>query len=256
MRGSLRRAFALAGGVTVTASAGAVRADDAAEVARWNDALDRGLTSRPHTLAEVEGGAIVLPSEPISPGNRGGSVLPGLHIGKGDATIQIGVHVLYRAAPSWSIGAAVLFAPDPTSDTSYGLGGSSGLMRTHSRDYFFTGVEGRFIPLHYRVWEGSIGVQTGVVVIADCFITTNAGAYAVPAGYPEVNERTEGLSGGVQLGVNYSFSESFIVGFTLRASVWYLPSTPTCDALGDCATLTNSAAVFEGGFLLGYRLPL
>jgi hypothetical protein len=235
-------------------SSEAAHADDAAT--KWNDALDRGIISRPHTTAEFEAGAIVLPSEPIAPAQRGGNLPAGLHIGKGDATIQIGAHFLYRATPIWAVGATVLFAPSPTEDTSYGLGGSSGLSRTHSRDYFFVGGEGRFVPLHYKLFEGWIGAQLGGIIVADRFTTTNAGTYEAPVGYPQVNERTEGLSGGAQVGLSYSFGESFIVGFTLRASVWYLPSTPNCSAIGDCATLTNSTFVAEGGFLFGYRLPL
>jgi hypothetical protein len=256
MRSHRRRRFgvALVLGMGCASAPEAARADD--EVTKWNEELDRGIISRPHTTAEFEAGAIVLPSEPISPAQRGGSLPAGLHIGKGDATVQIGAHFLYRATPIWAVGATVLFAPSPTEDTTYGLGGSSGLSRTHSRDYFFVGGEARLIPLHYKLFEGWIGAQLGGIIVADRFTTTNPGTYVAPVGYPQVNERTEGLSGGAQLGLSYSFGESFIVGFTLRASVWYLPSTPNCSAIGDCATLTNSTFVAEGGFLFGYRLPL
>jgi len=231
----------------------AAHADD---VEKWNDALDRGVISRPHTVAELEAGAIVLPSAPISLAQRGGNLPVGLEIGKGDATIQLGMHLLYRATPTWEIGAEVLFAPRPTSDTGYGLGGSSGLQRTHSRDYLAIGAELRWIPLHYKLFEGWIGTQAGGIIIADRFTTTNAGAYSPEFGAPQVNERTEGFFAGGQVGVSYSFSESFMVGFTLRVDGWLLPSTPQCSAIGDCATLRNGAAVFEGGFLFGYRLPL
>jgi hypothetical protein len=230
------------------------RADD--DVTRWNDAVEHSIISRPHTIAMFEAGAIVLPSEPISPAQRGGNLPAGLEIGKGDATIQIGAHFLYRATPWWAMGAMVLFAPDPTTDTSYGLGGSSGLSRTHSRDYFFVGGEVRFIPLHVKLFEGWVGAQLGGTIIADRFTTTNAATYVAPVGYPQVSERTEGLSAGGQIGISYSFTESFIVGFTVRMDGWYLPSTPNCSAIGDCSTLTKSALVFEGGFLFGYRLPL
>jgi hypothetical protein len=258
---SLRDAFAAAvalGLASLTLAPAAARADDtrADDVTRWNEALDRGLISRPHTIAELEAGAIVLPSAPISLAQRGGSLPAGLEIGKGDATLQLGMHLLYRATPTWAIGAMVLFAPNPTSDTGYGLGGSSGLSRTHSRDYLFIGAEGRYVPLHYKLFEGWIGAQAGGIIIADRFTTNNAGAYSTTLGAPQVDERTEGFSGGGQIGVSYSFSESFVVGFTLRADAWFLPSTPQCSAIGDCATLRNTAAVYEGGFLFGYRLPL
>jgi hypothetical protein len=243
--------------VLVAASAsfaGVARADD--EVSRWNDEIEHTLISRPQTIAELEVGAIVLPSEPISVAQRGGNLPAGLEIGKGDATIQIGAHFLYRASARWSVGAMVMLAPDPTTDTGYGLGGSSGLSRSHSRDYFFVGGEFRFVPLHYKLFEGWVGGQLGGTIIADRFTTTEQATYVAPVGYPQVSERTEGLSGGLQLGVTYSFSDSFEVGFTIRANIWYLPSTPNCSAIGDCATLTKTADVFEGGFVVGYRLPL
>jgi hypothetical protein len=239
--------------LSLLAAASPSRAD---EVSQWNEAFDHGLVSRPHTIAELEVGAIVLPSAPISPAQRGGNLPAGLQIGKGDATVQLGVHVHYRAAPAWSIGAGVLFAPRPTNDTGYGLGGSSGLSRTHSRDYLFVGAEGRYFPLHYKLFEAWVGVQAGGIVVADRFTTDAAGAYSPKIGYPQVNERTEGFAFGGQVGFAYSFAESFTVGFTLRASGWFLPSTPQCSTIGDCATLTSTAAVYEGGLLLGYRLPL
>jgi hypothetical protein len=232
---------------------GVAMADD---VEKWNDALDRGVISRPHTVAELEAGAIVLPGAPISPAQRGGSLPAGLAIGKGDATAQLGIHTLYRATPSFALGAVVLFAPTPTSDSSYGLGGSSGLSRTHSRDYLFVGAETRWIPFHYKLFEGWLGAQAGAIIIADRFTTNNAGAASPETGAPQVDERTEGFSAGGQLGISYSFNESFVVGFTLRVDGWLLPSVPQCSAIRDCTTLLGSALVFEGGFLFGYRLPL
>jgi len=229
------------------------RADD---VEKWNEELDRGLISRSHTMAEVEAGAIVLPSAPISAAQRGGNLPAGLALGRGDATIQVGVHLLYRASPTWAFGAAVLFAPDPTSDTGYGLGGSSGLSRTHSRDYLSVGAEGRFIPLHYKLFEGWIGAQVGAAIVVDRFTTDNPGTYSPQVGYPQVSEPTEGVSLGAQSGLSYSFSESFLVGFTLRVDGWFLPSVDQCSAIGDCATLKNQVLVIEGGLLLGYRIPL
>jgi len=222
----------------------------------WTEALDRGLVSRPHTLAEFEAGAIVLPSAPISAAQRGGNLPAGLQIGKGDATVQMGAHFLFRATPSWGVGGGVLLTPRPTSDSGYGLGGSSGLSRTHSRNYFFAGGEGRYIPLHHALFEGWIGAQAGVIIIADRFTTDNQGAYSPTLGAPTVDERTEGFAAGLQIGVSYSFTESFMVGFTVRADGWFLPSTPQCSAIGDCATMSNSALAYEGGLLFGYRIPL
>lgn len=242
--------------VALVALAGRPRAARADDLEAWNEALDRGLSSRRHTIAELELGAIVLPGAPISPAQRGGDLPAGLLIGKGDATLEAGVHTLYRVRPSIAIGVAVELAPFGTSDSGYGLGGSSGLSRTHSRDYFYIGGEGRWEPLHYKLFEGWVGVQSGFIIVADRFTTNNLGAYSPQLGAPQVNERTEGLSAGVQAGVSYSFGENFVMGFTLRVNAWFLPSTPQCSAIGDCATLTSGALAWDGGLLFGYRLPL
>ena len=61
------------------------------------------LLDRPHTVAEAEAGIVALPSAPISPSNRGGSTPLGA-VGNGDATVQTGVHILYRATREWAFG--------------------------------------------------------------------------------------------------------------------------------------------------------
>ena len=147
----------------------------------------------PAHVAELEAGIIALPTAPISAGQSGGDTPFGT-IGRGDATLQTGLHVLYRWNRDFAAGAGVLFAPFPTSDPEYG--GLRALPRTHSRSYFFIGGEGRYIPLHYRFLEAWVGVSVGGVVIADRF-TTNAGDEVAPIlGTKEVTVRTEGFAFG------------------------------------------------------------
>ncbi len=211
------------------------------------------IIDRPHTVAELEAGIIALPTAPISPGQRGGD-LPFGTIGRGDATLQTGLHVLYRPNRDFAFGAGALFAPSPTSDTEYG--GLRSLPRTHSRSYLFLGTEGRYIPLHYKFLEGWVGLSIGGVVVADRF-TTEAGDQA-PAilGTREVTIRTEGFAFGVQTGGSYYLSENWVAGLNLRAYRWILPESPRCSSIGDCATLTGTIEAFELGLTIGYRLPL
>jgi hypothetical protein len=215
-------------------------------------ALSR-IIDRPHTVAEIEAGIIALPTAPISAGQSGGATPFGT-IGRGDATLSTGIHVLYRWHRDFAAGAGVLFSPLPTSDTEYG--GLRALPRTHARSYFFIGGEGRYIPLHYRFLEGWVGVSVGGVVIADRF-TTDAGDRVAPIlGTKEVTVRTEGFAFGLQLGGSYFLSENWIAGATFRGYRWVLPDTPRCSSIGDCATLTGNVEVLELGLTLGYRLPL
>jgi hypothetical protein len=210
--------------------------------------------TRPHTIAEAEGGAIILPTAPVSPAQRGGN-LP-FQIGKGDATIMTGLHLLFRGGPEWAIGAGALFAPHPTSDTEYGLGGATNLPRTHSRSYLYVGAEGRYFPLHTQYFDVWGGLTAGGIIIADRF--DNNAATPVPSilGVPEVTVSTQGYALGAEVGGNWLATEHLVVGLTFRADIWFLPSTAQCSSFNDCATLTGKTEAFEMGLTLAYRIAL
>jgi hypothetical protein len=227
-----------------------------AATARGDAPSAENVLTRPHTIAEAEAGAIILPNAPISPAQQvQGGNLP-FRIGKGDATIMTGLHVLFRASPSWAVGAGALFAPHPTSDTGYGLGGATNLPRTHSRSYLYIGAEGRYFPIHTRYFDVWGGVTAGGIIIADRF--DNNAAVPVPSilGAPEVTVSTEGYALGAQLGGNWIVTEHVVVGLTFRADLWILPSSVQCSSLYDCATLKGEVDAFEMGLTLAYRIAL
>jgi hypothetical protein len=217
------------------------------------------LLDRPHTVAEAEAGIVALPSAPISPSNRGGSTPLGA-VGNGDATVQTGVHLLYRATREWAFGAGVLFAPRPTTDPN--AGGASDLPRSHSRSYLFLGGEIRYFPLRSRWFEGYFGLTSGALIIADRFSTNNVPAVPSILGTSTVTVSTEGFAVGLEAGLNYLVNDSFVIGLALRADRWILPSEKpfsqetSCDPIGDCPTLTGNVAAFELGLTFGYRIPL
>jgi len=216
----------------------------------------------PHTVAELEAGIVVLPNAPISASNRGGATPLG-PVGNGDATVQTGMHLIYRATRDWAIGAGALFAPSPTSDTNFGsVGGASRLSRTHSRSYLFLGGEGRYFPLRSRWFEGWVGITVGGLVIGDRFATNTAPALPSILGTNTVTVGTEGFAMGAQMGANYLITDQWVIGLTLRGDAWFLPAQKafsqetSCDPIGDCPTLTGTVAAFEVGFSVGYRIPL
>jgi hypothetical protein len=215
------------------------------------------LLDRPHTVAELEGGILVLPSAPISATNRGGATPLGT-VGNGDATVETGVHMLYRAGREWGVGAGALFAPRPTSDPNFG----GAVRRTHSRSYLFLGGEGRYFPFRSRWFEGWFGLTAGALIIADRFATNEGDAAPPILGKKEVTVSTEGFGIGLQAGADYLITDQWVVGLALRADRWVLPAQKpfsqesSCDALGDCPTLTGSVAAFEMGVTVGYRIPL
>jgi hypothetical protein len=250
-------AFALVAALAVvTCDSPRASADDATPVT-----TDSSFVFRSHTVAEVEGGILALPrsSEAISTQNQGGSTPLGA-VGKGDATLMVGVHVLYRATREWAFGAGGTFAPLPTSDPN--AGGASGLSRSHSRSYLTLGGEGRYFPLQTRWLQGWVGLNAGGVIVGDRY-TTNGGV-AIPSllGDPTVTVSTEGLSVGLQAGLDYIITDRLVVGFTLRGDWWLLPRVKafsdesSCDPLGDCPTLTGNVAAFEASLTFGYRIPL
>ncbi len=222
-------------------------ADDEMEPSRVPD------REKPHTLASLEGGIIALPGAPISAAQRGGNV-PFTPVGQGDATLQMGVRLLYRGGPLWSIGAGALYGPNPTSDDQYG--GASGLKRSHSRSYLTLGVEGRIIPLRYGAFEGWAGGMVGGVVVLDRFKTDAGPQTPQFLGEKDLTIRTEGLTVGVEIGGTYYFGESWSVGLTGRAHQWFLPDTPSCNPIGDCATLSGSVQAYELALSVSYRIPL
>jgi len=217
------------------------------------------LLDRPHTVAELEGGILILPSAPVSAANRGGATPLGT-VGNGDATVETGVHMLYRAGREWGVGAGALFAPRPTTDPNFG--GANHLQRTHARSYLFLGGELRYFPLRSRWFEGWLGLTAGALIIADRFATNEGDAVPPLLGKKEVTVSTEGFAAGLQAGADYLITDSWVVGLALRADRWLLPTQKpfsqesSCDAVGDCPTLTGNVAAFEMGVTVGYRIPL
>ena len=229
----------------------APRSARAEEPATSTVGLDANPIARPHTMAILEAGIIVLPTAPISQGHRGGDTPFGT-IGKGDATLQTGMHFLFRGGRDWAIGAGALFGPRPTSDNTYG----TVFARTHSRSYLQLGTEGRYIPLHFKTIEGWLGVTVGGVIIADRYVTNAGDALPAILGTKEVTIRSEGFSFGAQLGFDWMFAERLVAGFAARFDRWLLPSIAKCSPIGDCSTLSGQVEAIELGLKIGYRLPL
>jgi hypothetical protein len=217
------------------------------------DALSR-IIDRPHTIADLELGIIALPGAPVSRAQQGGDTVIG-RIGRGDATGQIGIHVMFRSR-ELALGAGAFFAPSPTSDAEYGLGGQGNIPRSHSRSYFFLGPEGRYIPVHYKFAEAWVGFSAGAVIVADRFTTDVGDNVPTILGTREVTIRTEGLGLGLQGGGSYWITENWIAGMNLRGYTWFLPEAPRCSSLGDCATLRGTVFAFNVCLTIGYRLPL
>jgi hypothetical protein len=215
------------------------------------------LLDRPHTVAQFEAGIIALPSAPISGANQGGATPIG-RVGSGDATLQTGMHLVYRATREWAIGAGALLSPVPTSDTNYGVGG---LKRTHSRSYLLLLAEGAYFPFRTRWFEAFLGATVGGVIVGDRFTTPDAPPVPSILGTNTTTVSSEGFASGVQLGADYLLTDQWVLGIVMRGDLWVLPqfqssSQTTCDPILDCPTLKGLVVAFEVGLSVGYRIPL
>jgi hypothetical protein len=113
-----------------------------------------------------------------------------------------------------------------------------------------------------RWFEFWTGLTAGVLLIADRF-TTNATPDPPPiVGTKTTTVNTEGFAVGMQIGADYLITDQWLVGLALRADQWILPAQKpfsqesSCDAIGDCPTLTGSVQAFELGVTVGYRIAL
>jgi hypothetical protein len=214
------------------------------------------LLDRPHTVAEFEAGIVALPGAPISAANQGGATPIG-KVGSGDATLETGLHFMYRPTRDWAIGAGALFAPRPTNDHNY-YGGASSLPRTHSRSYLVLGGEGRYFALHLRWLEAWVGATAGAVVVSDRYATDSAPGAPSILGTNYVTTSTQGLALGTQVGADYLITDQWVLGLTFRGEAWFLRNLnkSQCDALGDCPTLSGTVGAVEIGLGVGYRIPL
>jgi hypothetical protein len=248
------RLLALGAAVFATSAPGVARAQPPVEPPPEHPTL----LDRPHTVAEFEAGIVALPGAPISAANQGGATPIG-RVGSGDATLEIGLHFVYRPAREWAIGAGALFAPRPTNDHNY-YGGANTLPRTHSRSYLVLGGEGRYFVLHVRWLEAWVGATAGAVVVSDRYATDSAPAAPSILGTNYVTTSTQGLSLGGQIGADYLITDQWVLGLTFRGDAWFLrnqgKNSSQCDALGDCPTLSGTVGAVEIGLGVGYRIPL
>ncbi len=217
------------------------------------------LAERTHVTFELEAGILALPNAAISVANRGGETPFGA-IGRGDATVHLGTHILYRAGNAWAIGAHGYFAPAPTRDDSYQVNEGK-VRREHARSYLSLGFEARYYPLTTRYFEVFLSAAASGIVIADRF--TQLGLTPVPTilGKPDVTVRTEGLGLGGGLGVLYRPTTNWNVGLLLRVESWFLPAPSSdpraeasCTAIGDCRTMAGTNIAMMLGLNAGYRI--
>ncbi len=257
---------ALVRGLAACAVAGALLVIGAEARADGSAASRRALAARemdrPYTLAELEVGFIGLPAADVC-------IRSPTDCEQGEGSLAFGIHNFYRFG-SFGIGAGIDWATTLRSDSARG---APELERQHSRAYFL--VEGmfRYYALRSKDWEGWAGATFGGVVVNDSWsVLADRDPYADTdfIGPRSSTLGTAGLTAGVGVGAEWSFTPGWSVGATLRYANWFLPErclpskSEGCDnttsnkplPLNDPASLSGRIDMLSLSISLAYRIAL
>jgi hypothetical protein len=235
------------GALAVTALSAAARADDTT-VDRRAEAAREG--NKPHTLAEVSTGFLLLPGALVCP-----ETLDPATCKRGEFSFAIGLQNVYRLG-NFGFGAGIQWATTLRTDAA---NGDPGLQREHSRSYFL--VEGlfRYYFLRSRSWDFYAGGTVGLVVVNDSWSeeadrdpptdTAFVGPRAATIG-------TEGLTLGICAAAEWSFLPNWSFGPSLRYANWFLPNTRQVSPTLDVASLAGRLDMIDVGVRLTYRIAL
>ncbi len=197
--------------------------------------------SRPYGVVEFGIGILTLPDAELC-GEAG--------CDRGDLSLAVDAWPLFRASPSFALGAGITLGLTPAQDVPRE---DTTFPRDHSRRYFLVEGIGRYYFTHGRALEIWSGVSTGLVVVSDNFRTASAPRTVNIIGSDSANIATEGLSLGLATGVTFGVSEALQVGGTLRLATWFLPSEPEVLAFGEEASLANRVTMINFALTVAYH---
>ena len=197
--------------------------------------------SRPYGAVEFGIGILALPDAQLC-GEAG--------CDRGDVSLAVDAWPLFRASPSFAVGAGITLGLTPAQDVPQT---DTRFPRDHSRRYFLVEGIGRYYFAHGRALEIWSGVSAGLVVVSDNFRTASAPRTVNLIGSDSANIATEGLSLGLATGVTFGVSESLQVGGTLRLANWFLPSEPEVLAFGEEASLADRVTMINFSLTVAYH---
>lgn len=165
---------------------------------------------------------------------------------RGDTSIELDVWPLYRADKRFAVGAGLMIGLIPTNADG----------QKHSRRYMTVEGTARYYPYVGENVEWWIGATGGLVVLSDRFVVGQTESDRALLGPQGQNIRTEAASIGIAGGPVIALGRSWAFGCTLRYGIWFLPTEPAHDVLGNQATLTGNTAMVSLGFNIALRLGL
>ena len=197
--------------------------------------------ARPYGAVEFGIGVLALPDARVC-GEAG--------CDRGDVSLEVDAWPLFRASPSFAVGAGLTLALTPTQDVPQG---DQLFPREHSRRYFQAEGIGRYYLLHGRALEAWLGLSAGLVVVSDNFRTKGGSEGVTLIGADSANIATEGLSLGLATGVTFGVSDSLQIGGTLRVANWFLPSSHERISFGEEASLADRVTMINASLVVAYH---
>jgi hypothetical protein len=197
--------------------------------------------AHPYGLVEFGVGVLALPDARLCGGDAG--------CDRGDVSLEVDAWPLFRASPSFAVGAGMTLALIPMQDVPRV---SSTFPREHARRYFTAEGIGRYYFVYGPGLELWSGISAGLIVVSDNF-RTRSNDPTVIIGASSANIATEGLSLGLASGVTFGVNRHLQVGVTLRFANWYLPPNPEVIAFGESASLSNRVTMLNLAFTVAYH---
>jgi hypothetical protein len=210
-------------------------------------ALDAAMNDQPYTLAELGVGLLSLPAASVC--------LTAIPCTKGDTSIELNFWQMYRANRLFAVGAGATVAIKPTNDKqTTDMAGT----RDHSRSYFLVEAQARYYAIHTKPFEAWVGGTVGGIVLSDRYSIDSSGPPLTIAiiGPRASTLRTEGLSLGALVGLQWTIAPNWALGGNIRYLRWFLPHTPATTVFLDRATLTDQQSAVDLGISATYRIAL
>jgi hypothetical protein len=196
--------------------------------------------------AEFGTGLLTLPGAEVCVNLKAGCT-------KGDNSIIVTAWPLFRRG-NIAIGAGVLLGLTSSSDAP--RNDPPDIPRSHWRRYYSVEAAARYYVPLTETLDGWVGLTTGLGVVSDTFQAQKGLTDLALVGPRGLVIMTEGGTLGLGIGLQHAFSENWLLGGALRASEWFLPSTPAKDPLGDEASLKGVVTMLDLGITLAYRSRL
>jgi hypothetical protein len=206
---------------------------------------EREYFAHPYGLVEFGVGIMALPDAKLCGGVNAGC-------DEGDVSVEVDAWPLFRASPSFAVGAGMTLALIPMQDVPRQ---ATAIPREHARRYFTAEGIGRYYFMYGPKFEVWSGISAGLVVVSDNFRSRAPSTDIEIAliGSDSANIATEGLSLGLASGVTFGVNRNLQVGATLRFANWFLPPDPEVLSFGERASLSNRVTMLNLALTVAYH---